>query len=245
MSGIIRNSIVIACVFVVPAFADTVSVGYLSLLSDSPVSGLQELTVNNLTGNVNCQAYGAPYEACSNLDFTGWTLTVDYLSDYYNPSPGSFIYSDGVGGYGDIAPGSASVFDFDLCADQLTCADAGSPATQITSVEFSGQISSPSFCLYDATVPGCNASSPETFFANPNFDLVWNSNSATGGPYVDEANSPYAQSPDIMVADQGSGSMPEPSTFFLLTSLLPFLAQLVGSTREVDAARSRPDSRLL
>jgi hypothetical protein len=200
-----------------PTFADSISVGYLSILSDSPTSGEQELTINNLTGPGNCYS---SYPACTNLDFTNWTLTVSYTSSYYNGTgpaePAPFVYTSDT--YGDITPGSANnVFDFDLCGGAGSCA---SPITTITSVEFSGQISPSSFCLYDPSANGCNESSPVTFFAGPNFDLVWDGNSAQS-PYVDENSVFYAQSPDITVTDQVLNSVPEPGSFFQLTALLP------------------------
>jgi hypothetical protein len=206
-----------------PAFADSISVGFLSILSDSPTPGDQELTVSNLTGPGNCSSFGPPYSACSNLDFTNWTLTVNYTSTYYNGSgpaePTPFVYTSATNG-GDITPSSANnVFDFDLCGGATSCA---SPITTITSVEFSGQISPASFCLYDPSVLGCNESNPVTFFANPNFDMVWNGNSPTGSPYVDESSVFSAQSPDIVVTDQTVNLTPEPGSFFLLTALLPF-----------------------
>ena len=222
----IRNSIKCS-IFIIslssfPAFADSISVGYLSILSDSPTSGEQELTISNLTGPGNCYA---SYPACTNLDFTNWTLTVNYTSTYYNGTgpaePAPFVFTSATHG-GDLTPSSPNnTFDFDLCGGAGSCADPGSPITSITSVEFSGQISPSSFCLYDPSVLGCNPITPVTFFANPNFDLVWNGSSPQS-PYVDE-NSNYAQSPDITVADQTVNSAPEPRSIILLTALLPFV----------------------
>ena len=211
----------------VSAFAD-ISVGYLSILSDSPTGGAQELTVSNLTGPGNCSAYGPPYSACSNLDFTNWTLTVNYTSTYYNGSgptePSPFVYTSAT--RGDITPGSANnVFDFDLCGGAGNCANSASPITTITSVIFTGQISPSSFCLYDPSALGCG-SPPTTFFADPNFDLVWNANSPLGGPYVDENSVLYAQSPDITVATQGAGTggvTPEPNEFLPVVGLAALL----------------------
>ena len=100
------------------AFGDSISVGYISNLSDSPTQGEQTLTISDLTGQGNCQA--TEYTACTALDFTNWTLTVDYTSDYgaYAPSPGSFVYTAATDG-GDITPTSANnVFTFDLVRHQ-------------------------------------------------------------------------------------------------------------------------------
>jgi hypothetical protein len=215
----IKYFVFIVLLGALPAFADSISLGYLSILADSPTGGEQELTINNLTGPDNCYS---SYPACTNLDFTNWTLTVDYTSSYYNgtgPSePTPFVFTSAT--YGDITPSSANnVFDFDLCGGAGSCADG--PITTITSVEFSGQISPSSFCLFDPSVPGCNPITPVTFFADPNFDMVWNANSPLGSPYVDE-NSSYAQSPDITVTDQNLNSTPEPGSLFLVTALLPF-----------------------
>ena len=219
-------------VFSVPVFGDSISIGYISILADSPNSGEQQLTISNLTGNANCQSFGPPYSACSNLNFTDWTLTVDYTSDYYNGSgpsePAPFVFTDSgagpFGGFGDITPSSTNnLFDFDLCAGLSACGNPDNPDTQITSVEFSGQISPSSFCLYDPSSSGCNEADPTTFFANPNFDMVWNAGSSGGSPFVDEDLTPYAQSPDITVSDQTPPStVPEPGTFSLLTATLPF-----------------------
>ncbi|HEY3826890.1 MAG TPA: hypothetical protein VGL82_20165 [Bryobacteraceae bacterium] len=216
----LKTSIFLILLASLPAFADSISVGYLSILSDSPTPGEQELTINNLTGPGNCYS---SYPACTNLDFTNWTLTVDYTSSYYNGTgpaePTAFVYTSGT--FGDITPGSTNnVFDFDLCGGAASCANPDSPVTTITSIEFSGQISPSSFCLFDPAANGCNESSPVTFFANSNFDLVWNGSSPQL-PLVDEDLNPYAQSPDITVTDQVLNSAPEPGSFFLLTGVLP------------------------
>jgi len=216
----LKYSVFIILFWALPAFADAISLGYLSILADSPTGGEQELTINNLTGPGNCYL---SYPACTNLDFTNWTLTVNYTSGYYNGTgpaePTPFVFTSAT--YGDITPSSLNnVFDFDLCGGAGSCADRGSPITTITSVEFAGQISPSSFCLFDPSVPGCNLITPVTFFADPNFDLVWNGSSPQT-PYVDE-NSSYAQSPDITVTDQTLNSTPEPGSFFLVTALLPF-----------------------
>jgi hypothetical protein len=233
MSNRVRLLVFTVLLFSVPVFADSISIGYISILADSPNNGEQQLTISNLTGDTNCVNYGPPYSACTSLDFTNWTLTVTYTSDYYNGTgpaePDPFVFTDSgsgpYGGFGDITPSSANnVFDFDLCAGLSSCTNPDDPDTQITSVEFSGQISPSSFCLYDATVPGCNTEDPDTFFADPNFDMVWTNSSPGGSPYVDEDLFPYAQSPDITVSDEipPSTSAPEPSTFSLLTAILPF-----------------------
>jgi hypothetical protein len=229
MFNIGKQLVFIALLFSAPVFADTISIGYLSILSDSPTGGEQELTITNMTGPGNCQA--VEYTACTNLNFTDWTLTINYTSDYYNGSgpaePAPFVFTDSgsgpFGGIGDITPSSTNnTFDFDLCAGLGSCANPDDPDTQITSVEFSGQISPSSFCLYDPASNGCNETTPDMFFANPNFDLVWNGSSPES-PYVDEDLFPYAQSPDITVTDQSIPTeIPEPGTFFLLTALLPF-----------------------
>jgi hypothetical protein len=227
----------------VPVFAD-ISVGYLSILADFPTGGIQELTISNLTGPGNCSGYGPPYSACSNLDFTNWTLTVNYTSTYYNGSgptePSPFVYTSAT--YGDITPGSNNnVFDLDLCGGAGLCANPDSPITTITSVEFSGQISPSSFCLYDPSANGCSITNPTTFFADPNFDLVWNGGSPQP-PLVDEDLNPYAQSPDITVTDQSTGTgtvTPEPDEFFplaALIALLPFAWFARRRNRSTEAA---------
>jgi hypothetical protein len=205
-----------------PAFAD-ISVGYLSILADSPTSGLQELTISNVTGQGNCDP--VEYTACTNLDFTDWTLTVNYTSSYYNSGapaptePSPFVITEAGSALGDITPGSQNnTFDFDLCGGAGSCASG--PGTTITSVEFSGQISPAAICLYDSGAGGCNNAAPNTFFANPNFDLVWNAASPGGSPYVDE-NSIYAQSSDITVTNQGgSNALPEPNQYFAIATIL-------------------------
>ncbi|HEY3826889.1 MAG TPA: hypothetical protein VGL82_20160 [Bryobacteraceae bacterium] len=223
--NISKSVVLTILMFSLPAFAD-ISVGYLSILSDSPTPGEQELTINNLTGPGNCYS---SYPACTNLDFTNWTLTVNYTGSYYNGSgpvePSPFVYTSAT--YGDITPGSTNnVFDFDLCGGVYPCANLDSPITTITSIEFSGQISPSSFCLFDPSANGC-AANPTTFFADPNFDLVWNGGSPQL-PLVDEDLNPYAQSPDITVTDQSTSTgtvTPEPDEFFPLVAfaaLLPF-----------------------
>jgi hypothetical protein len=216
--------------FAVPAFAD-ISVGYLSLLADNPTGGEQNLTISNVTGSADCDA--VEYLSCTNLNFTNWTLTVNYTSDYYNFSgpnvPSPLVFTDGgsgsYGGFGDITAGNSLSFPIDLCAGAGSCANPNNPDTQITSVEFSGQISPSAFCLYDIAASGCNLTNPTTFFANPNFDLIWTG--APGvGPYVDEDSEflyAGAQSPDITVATQSNTVVtPEPGGFVLVTALLPF-----------------------
>jgi hypothetical protein len=221
MRNAIQSLVFITLLLAAPVFADSIGIGNISILADNPTGGVQELTINNLTG-FSC---GLGYAACTNLDFTDWTLTVNYTSSYYNGSgpiePTPFVFTDSgsglYGGFGDITPSSTNnIFDFDLCGGAGSCPDG--PVTTITSVEFSGQISPASFCLYDPTASGCGNT---TFFANPNFDLVWNGSSPQS-PYVDET-SVYAQSPDITVTNQDIvvSTTPEPGTFFLLTALLP------------------------
>ena len=234
---------------VLPAFADIYSVGYLTNLAGTPTGGEQSVTIYNVTGPVDCAAYGPPYSACTNLNFTDWTLTVNYASDYYNQAggpvePAPFVFTDGgsgtYGGFGDISAGNSLSFAFDLCAGAATCSNPYDPDTQITSVEFSGQISPASFCLYDATFGGCNPITPTTFFANPNFNLVWNAASSTGGPYVNDAytvgdySSVYAQSPDITVTNQSNVVTPEPNGYLLTSALLlfaPFARRLRARAR--------------
>jgi hypothetical protein len=220
-----RYAIIIGCLLTAPAFADpivatSVSVGNLSVLADpNGTPGDQQLQINNLTGPGNCYA---DYAACTNLDFTDWTLTVTFTSSYYNtgtnPSlPDPFVVTSATNG--DITPSSLNnVFNFDLCGG-INIGNNCTPATTITSVEFSGQISPGSFCLYDTTVSGCNTTNPDIFFANPNFDLVWNG-SSPDTPYVDEDDNLYAASPDITVS--GQLSAPEPASLWLITGLLPF-----------------------
>jgi hypothetical protein len=217
---VFRCLAILALVPLVPVFADSINIGYIANLSDSPTGGEQELAIYNLTGPANCQA--GEYNACSNLNLTNWTLTVDYTSSYYTGT--SVAYTDSgsgpYGGFGDITPSSTNnVFDLDLCGGAASCTDIDNPTTTITSVEFSGQISPSSICLYDASAGGCNGSNPTTFFGNPAFDLVWNGSSPQT-PYVNEDNVAYAQSPDFAVTDQSSG-VPEPSTFLLFVVLLP------------------------
>ena len=234
----IKHLVFIHLIFSLPIFADEIGVGFLSIVPDNPTGGEQTLTVNNMTGGANCGP--GEYTACTNLAFTNWTLTINYTSGYYSPSAGSFVYTDPgsgpFGGFGDIIPSSTNnTFSIDLCGGAGSCANPDSPVTTITSVDFTGQISPSSICIYDATVGGCNMADPTTFFADPNFNLVWDGSSCTGfpsctgSPYVDEDLNLYAQSPDIVVGD-AIATVPEPGSFFLLTALLP-LAWLVRRSR--------------
>ena len=226
----VKFAVFIVLLFSCRGFGDTISVGNISILADSPIPGEQEVTINNLTGP-NCSI---SYAACSSLNFIDWDLTVTYTSSYYSggsntgsgpaeANPVTFTSAT----YGDITPGSSTVFDFDLCGG----VDVGSgctPATTITSIEFSGQISPSSFCLYDATANGCPISNSTTFFASPGFDLVWNSSSPLI-PYVDETTTTYTYSPDITVVD----GAPEPGSFLLfLTALFP-LVWVVRRSRSI------------
>ncbi len=216
----VKSFVFITLLFSLPIFADSISVGYLQNLADSPNNGEQTITISNDTGA--CVG-NSPYDSCTNLTFTDWTLTVNYTSDYYNASgpaePAPFVYTDfgagPYGGWGDILAQSSLSFSFDLCAGLGSCLNPDSPDTQITSVEFAGQITPSSFCLSPDN-------SCDTFTADPNFDLVWDGSSPVG-PYVDEGNFQFAQSPDITVnaAEVVSSSTPEPNTFLLLTALLP------------------------
>jgi hypothetical protein len=225
MNICVKSVFLAGLMFALPAFGTTIAVGNLSILSDSPTPGEQQLTINNLTGASTCDPI--EYTSCTSLDFTNWTLTVNYTSDYYNGGGGSaqpnpFVFTDSgsgtYGGFGDIAPSSTNnTFQFDLCAGVYPCTNVDSPDSTITSAEFSGQISPASdICLY-------NLSSCTTFnTTNPNFDLIWNSSSPQS-PYVDEDTAPYALSPDITVTDQvTTTAVPEPGSLFLLTPLLPF-----------------------
>jgi hypothetical protein len=245
-----------ALLFSVPAFAD-LSVGYLTITSDSPTGGEQQLAIINMTGPANCQL--TEYTACTPLNFTNWTLTIDYTSSYYNGTgptePSPLVFTDSgsglFGGYDIVPSGSMpsstnNLFPIDLCGGAGACSDPNIPITTITSVEFSGQISSSSICLYDPAVSGCNVANPTTFAANRNFDLKWNSSStssaaspsATGSPYVDEGSTPIAQSPDITVT-QASAATPEPSFYLLLTFLLTALLFFARFGR-----RSKSDSQI-
>lgn len=240
--------LLVSLLFAMPIFADVYSVGYLTNTAGSPIPGEQQLTIYNVTGPSNltgCEAYGPPFSACSNLTFTNWTLTVDYTSDYYSPgapgSPasGSLVFTDGgsgpYGNLGDINAGSSLALPgIDLCGGSAVCANPYAPDTQITSVQFTGQISPASFTLCDNSVPTCSGPTATTFFANPNFSLTWNASSppggsfASGGPYVDDGyavgnfDNFSATSPDITVTDQNVLT-PEPNGYVLSTALLPFL----------------------
>ena len=50
-------------------------IGWLSLMADSPVTDLQQISVTNQTGSLLCSV---DYAACDNLSFLDWTLTVNF-----------------------------------------------------------------------------------------------------------------------------------------------------------------------
>ncbi len=218
MSRISKSIVFIALAFTAPVFADSISVGFLNILADSPTVGSQEVTIFNETGS-NCWS---SYTACANLNFTNWTLTVTYTSSYYNGTgpaePSPLVYTDAAG-FGDITPGANPVFDFDLCGGLSSCV---SPVTTITQVEFKGQISPASFCLWNGTDGVCG---PTTFFADSHFDMIWNGSSPQS-PYVDQSTVILSQSPDIIVNSASTVTppvtgTPEPGSLFLAASLIP------------------------
>jgi hypothetical protein len=225
--NITKSIAFIAVLFAAPVFAD-ISVGYLSITPDNPLAGDQALAITNQTGLANCDP--VYYTACTNLNFTNWTLTVNYTSSYLNVGAGPILASPFVATsatYGDITPtlnNNPFSLSFDMCGGVDDGGNGCTPATTITSVEFSGQISPATFSLCDNSVPVCNGPNPPTFFADPNFDLVWNASSSTGSPYVDGQNVYYANSPDITVGAAGGSTVvtPEPSQYFPVIALLSF-----------------------
>ncbi len=103
MIGNWKCSVFMGLIFSVYGFADTISIGSLAILADSPTLGDQELTISNLTGS-NCSA---DYAACTNVNFTNWTLTVNYTSSYYNngggpAEPAPFVFMSSDAGRGNI-----------------------------------------------------------------------------------------------------------------------------------------------
>jgi hypothetical protein len=229
----VKFVIFIILLFSYRGFGTTISVGNISILADSPTAGDQEVTISNYTGPGNCSI---SYAACSSLDFIDWTLTVNYTSSYYSGAPNTgggptepnpFVTTSAT--HGVISPSPANmVFDFDLCGG----VNIGNctPTTTITSIEFAGQIAPSSFCLFDQTANGCplDPQNRTTFFANPNFDLIWNGSSPTS-PFVNETTTPFTTSPDITVTDQ-TPIAPEPGSFLLMASMLP-LAWMVRRRR--------------
>lgn len=219
-----------------PLYGDTVSVGYLQILADNPSPGMQQVTIFNNTGTSSSfftntgSGCTASYAACTNLSFTSWTLTVEYASSYYNGGGGPNLpqpYVATSATFGDITNSSTNnVFNFDLCGSDPGY-DNCTPATTITSIEFSGEISSSTFCLYDDASGGCPTDHPITFIADPHFDMSWN-DSSPQSPYVDE-NNPYTTSPDIMV----NAITPEPNSFVMVTALLPPFVLLLRRRRSV------------
>ena len=177
--------------------ADIISVGSISLSSDFPLLGEQEISIFNLTGSAGCDAF---YPVCSNLAFQDWTLTVNYQSTLYNqgggspslPSPYVVQWQSSLD---DILPWAPAVFDFDLCgsADVTSCA---SPTTTISSIVFSGSISPASFPL----------SGGANFFADPAFSVTLVPSNSYPGDYF--------EAQDITLRDQSVNVLPTPEPSF-------------------------------
>ena len=177
--------------------ADIIPIGSISLSSDFPLIGEQEISIFNLTGSAGCYAL---YPVCSNLAFQNWTLTVNYQSSLYNqgsgspslPSPYVVQWQSSLD---DILPGAPAVFDFDLCgsADVTSCA---APTTTISSIVFSGSISPTNFPL----------SGGANFFADPAFSVTL----VPSNSYPSD----YFEAQDITVRDQSINISPTPEPSF-------------------------------
>jgi len=195
--------------------ADIIPIGSISLSSDFPLIGEQEISIFNLTGSAGCYAL---YPVCSNLAFQNWTLTVNYQSSLYNqgsgspslPSPYVVQWQSSLD---DILPGAPAVFDFDLCgsADVTSCA---TPTTRISSIVFSGSISPTSFPL----------SGGASFFAEPAFSVTLVPSDSYPGDYY--------EAQDITVSDQSIDSIvtPEPTFYWALAGALSIL---IGCKRRI------------
>jgi len=199
----------LAAVALVPAAAGTIPVVSLSLSSDFPSSGLQEIAVTNDTGMTN--GCNSTYLVCDTLAITNWTLTITYTSSYYNSAGGPSLASPYVATWqssaDNILPTASKLLDFDLCG--LTdVADCAAPTTTISEIDFTGTLDQSSFAIYDASANGGAGGAGPTFFANPAISVVF---TPTAGFPAD-----YFESQDGSVADQNNA--PEPATILLALS---------------------------
>jgi hypothetical protein len=198
------------------ALASTVSVGSVSFNADFPLTGEQSIVITNLTGLVD--GCNAVYSACSNLALTGWTLTVDYTSTFYNQSGNPSLAVPYVVQWNssadDIQAGASLTVPLDLCNGDAVgiCA---TPTTTVTSLFFSGAITPAGFPLYDPNANGGSGGPGATFVSGGSF-LV------TVSPTSDFPND-YYEAVDIIVSEQSS-AIPEPACAWLVAVAATFFA---------------------
>jgi hypothetical protein len=204
----------------------TITVGALSLTADFALIGEQEIGIANLTGSAGCNAFN---QACSNLAFQNWTLTVNYQSTFYNQGGGSpTLPSPYVVHWlttaDDILPGAPATFDLDLCngADVFTCS---ARTTTITSIVLSGNINPASFQLFDPNANGGAGGPGATITASPGISVTLVPSSSYPGDFF--------ESQDIGVSEQTQTSVPEPTGFWLTAACLPLLRFLRSNQKQL------------
>jgi hypothetical protein len=180
----------------------------VSISADTPNSGIQEVLLTNETGPFNgCNSY---YLVCDNLAIQNWTLTVDYTSTYYNSSTGPSLpvpyVVQGQGPGNNILPSGNLGFDFDLCGT-TSVPNCSSPTTTITEIDFSGSLDQSIFTIYDPTANGGAGGPGPTFFANPDFSLIFLPSAGFPGDYF--------ESMDGFVGSQNN-VLPEPQYSLLV-----------------------------
>lgn len=173
--------------------AAAVDLGWLSLTSDTPVTGLQQVSVTNQTGPTLCSDV---YAACDNIGFLDWTLTVNFASG----TPAIFL-SDPNDPSTTIQPGTFSPFNWVF---------ALTPA--ITDIVFAARIDPSSFNQFDPAANGA-ADPPVLFLSGGTFQTTLLVPAGFGDPNADPLTI-YAQQ-ELLVSDAPvEGVVPEP-TFFL------------------------------
>ena len=202
------------------ASADIAPVGIISLNTDFPLTGEQEIDITNMTGPVDgCNSL---YPSCTGLSLTDWTLTVNYTSTFYNQPGNPALATPYVlqwqSSADDIAPGAPLTVDLDLCGslDVFSCP---TPTTTVTSIVFTGEINPVNFPLFDPTADGGLGGPGATFFSDGTFSAVLTPSLAFP--------SDFFESQDITVSSLGVSPTPEPTSVWLLGALLLVLGIFV------------------
>lgn len=123
----------LTCASAVSMSASIVNIGFLTFDHDSPITGENQVTVNNFTGTAfGCGFVDSTLPVCTSLNLLSPTLTVNFL----NPSnvPQQLVVSAST-----IAPGTTSPFSFTFLGTK-----------NITSIQFSGSVDQTSLSLFPA-----------------------------------------------------------------------------------------------
>ncbi len=213
--------------------AGTVAIGQLQLGDND---GYQTISFFNNTGaSAGCGIGGSEYLACTSVDITSWTLTVDFTNEnlgdpdpsYPNNLSSPLVFTGGSGdtitpfdGTTPFTGGVSGTWQIPLSFENSDEPDCGPTCDyQITEIDFSGNIdpSDLPIRLYSGqTYDGSDPSTYTTFNAASSFSFTWLVPASDYTALSDPAF--FSDAADVLIGDESA--TPEPSTYLLVVAAL-------------------------